>query len=216
MRTLEPNTVLPEEDDYQPPPHVFAQLGHGLLRLYRFAFRMPLHPMRWRNVGWSIFAAMTYIVLARPLSLHLPGRFQADGRWQMSMFFELVDAARTNLQRFAFDVTYYARYIVFLGPLREELAFRGLPILLARFAEQKLSAKAGRAVSLSIAATATLLFAWMHHPVLGAMPLPQLAFGVMAWIIAWNWGLRYSLLFHMSVNLLLMARTIEHVLMIAG
>lgn len=97
------------------------------------------------------------------------------------------------------------------APLREEVLYRGLPILLARFAERRLPSKAGRIVILVIAALASLDFASIHNPMPWTMPLPQLSFGIGAWWVAWNRGIRYSILMHFAVNLIFLVAMVERI-----
>lgn len=213
MQAVEP---IVAEDEYEPPPHVVARLWGGVVKLFRLAFRGPPERTRWQYVWPTLFAALTYTYLSQHLSQHLPYRFLADGRWLVYMAADLTVTAQTDIPEFLTKVATYGKEIVFIGPVLEELMFRGLPILIARFAERRLSPSAGRGVALLIAAMATLLFAWVHHPVVGAMPLPQLVFGALAWTVAWRWGLRYSVLLHLCVNLIFMFLIVERIMMLTG
>lgn len=195
---LEPRIETPE-DDYEPPPHIFARLGRSGAKLYRLLFP---NRTRWSWVGLTLFEAMTYVYFSPLLASHLPSRLNADNRWGVWMSFEMIDAAHRSQEAFLRLVTEYGVWIVLIGPFREEILFRGLPILLARWLTKRLSPTAGRIAAVSIAVVSSLLFAWMHHPVPGAMPLPQLLLGALAWTVAWRQGLRYSVLLHVLVNLL--------------
>jgi len=198
------------EDDYEPPPHVFALLAQGaggLLRMFAGLLKGPApERTRWCKVWPTAVEAISYAFFVTFLPLwRLPGRYQADARWLAWLNIRLVDARWRAPDEFWPLVALSGAWIVLVGPLCEELLFRGLPSLAARALERRLSPRTGGAAVLALAAVSSLVFAWMHHRVLGAMPLPQLAFGALAWSVAWRRGLRYSVLLHVFVNFFLFA-----------
>lgn len=207
LRRVETLESQVEELDYEPPPHVFARIGAGVLRSGRavFAGRIPWCRSRWRRswVGLVVFEALLYLNLAPVLLRHLPFQFRADAQWLWWRNFRLTQAMGHDRDAFLRLALFDGAWTALVAPFYEELLFRGVPILLARSLERIFRPIEGRTAVVAIALASTLLFAWMHHRVVEALPMPQLLFGTLAWFSAWRWGLRYSILLHVLVNLLL-------------
>lgn len=213
MQAVDTVDETPEEDEYELPPHVFAQVGRGVVRLFRIVFPQPLAPTRWRYVWQSLFLALAFACFSGPLSRHLPWRFLSDARWQILWDLRLMDDLRSSPASFLRGLAIFGKQVVLIGPLQEELLYRGLPILFARFVERRLPSRTGKAGVVAIGVCSSVYFAWGHNPISWSLPLPQLTFGLVAWWMAWNRGLRYSWLMHASVNLLFLAMMAERIWM---
>ena len=135
------------------------------------------------------------------LGKHLPAFLKSDARREFYYSLHLVQAAQEGRAQFLKYLAWEELYAIVYAPLTEEILFRGLPILLARWLLGRLSSDTGRWAAGVTAVIATLAFAWAHNPHWGYLPLPQLILGIAAWMTAWRWGLRYSMLLHFSVNL---------------
>lgn len=96
---------------------------------------------------------------------------------------------------------------IILAPVIEESLFRGLPYLLNRFLAQRnlISAAARPLFFWATGGCAAILFALAHAdrgPTFH-LPMAQLLFGLLSWRIINKRGLRYSMLFHATHNLIL-------------
>lgn len=187
-----------EVDDYELVPNVFEQVGRGFARLWA---RIRRRPTNWQFVVQSIGLGVIDQALSRWLMPHLPIRFTTLLAHRPSYLSTLYIAATKYPDTYLNLVVRAGIDLVLFTPVFEETVFRGLPIVLGREAVRRFSPAAGKSLAITLAVSSTLLFAWLHSRVLGTLPVPQLVFGMLAYFVAWNRGLRYSILLHMASNL---------------